>query len=261
MANWPRLTHHIHIEDGFGPDEQTTQIRRRVLTRRLVLSRTAVVVPSRNLQRIASTIWGLSPRRLHYIPNGIDLTRFTPRRMEPDGLPVIGTVAALRPEKNLPRLLRAFARAHAIAAARLVIAGDGSERPALERLASELNISPHVQFMGYVPDPSSLYRQMDVFALSSDTEQMPISVIEAMASGLPVVSTDVGDVRHMVSRANLPLVTACDDQALAAALITTLRDSALRRTIGAQNRAKAEQDYGQEAMFQAYAALFDGINR
>jgi glycosyltransferase involved in cell wall biosynthesis len=260
MANWPRLAHHIHIEDGFGPEEQTNQIRRRVLTRRIVLSRTTVVVPSRNLQRIATTVWGLSPRRVYYLPNGIDLARFTPRRQQPNGPLVVGTVAALRPEKNLPRLLRAFALAHATTPASLIIAGDGPERATLERLADELRISPHVRFLGYVPDPSSIYHQVDIFALSSDTEQMPISVMEAMASGLPVVSTDVGDVRQMLSTPNLPLVTADSDQALAATLITALRDSTLRRTIGAQNRAKAEQDYGQEAMFQAYAALFDGIS-
>ncbi len=279
MANWPRLVPQLHIEDGFGPEEQGNQIRRRVITRRLVLSRTQIVVPSRNLERIATHIWGLSPRRVHYIPNGIDLSRFIPGAGPPplaggkgEGskpkalgitpaaerpqLPAIGTVAALRPEKNLARLIRVFALARASTAASLIIAGDGPERPALETLAASLGITAQIHFTGYVADPAPLFRSFDLFALSSDTEQMPISVIEAMAAGLPVASTDVGDVRVMLAESNAPFVTTRDDQALAEALLTLLRNPALRNSIGASNRLKAEQEYDQETMFQAYARLF-----
>ena len=72
MANWPGLAPHVHIEDGFGPEEAKDQLRRRVLTRRYVLSRSTVVLPSRMLYRLASEVWKLDPKGLRYIPNGID---------------------------------------------------------------------------------------------------------------------------------------------------------------------------------------------
>src|SRR5580658_2898833 len=126
MANLPPLTRHLHVVDGFGPEERETQIRRRVLLRRLVLARGKVVVPSRNLERIATEIWKLPARVVRYVPNGIDLTRFSTSPGAPRaGLLVIGTVAALREEKNLARLIRAFAAAVREHPARLVIVGEG----------------------------------------------------------------------------------------------------------------------------------------
>ncbi len=263
MADLPRLCPHVHIEDGFGPEEQHGQLRRRVLTRRVVLARSTLVVPSRTLERIATGIWRLSRRRLHYIPNGIDLGRFPPQRDAavqarfPGDGPVIGTVAALRAEKNLSRLLRAFARASADTPCRLVVVGDGPERLDLERLAAELGVAGRVHFTGQIPDPASLFAGFDIFALSSDTEQMPISVIEAMAAALPVASTDVGDVRLMLTPENQGFMTPLDDAALAGALTGLLREPDLRARIGLANRARAARDYEQETMFQAYAALFD----
>jgi glycosyltransferase involved in cell wall biosynthesis len=263
MADLPRLSPHIHIEDGFGPDEQHGQLRRRVLTRRVVLARSTLVVPSRTLEQIATGIWRLSRRRLHYIPNGIDLARFPTERdtamqarFQGDG-PIIGTVAALRAEKNLPRLLRAFERVVTDIPCRLVVVGDGPERPGLERLAAELGVRERVHFTGQLADPAPLYAGFDLFAVSSDTEQMPISVIEAMAAALPVASTDVGDVRAMLAPENRPYLAALDDNALARALADLLRDPNLRTRIGNANRAKAWREYEQEAMFQAYATLFD----
>jgi glycosyltransferase involved in cell wall biosynthesis len=249
---------HVHVEDGFGPEERGAQIGRRVLLRRLLLRRRLVVVPSRVLYRIATETWRLSPARVCYIPNGIDLARFAPRESWGDGVPVIGTVAALRPEKNLARLLRAFAAARRSHPARLVIVGDGPERTALERLSGELGIAADVTFAGHRPDPSGALAGFDIFALSSDTEQMPMSVLEAMASGLAVAATDVGDVREMLAPENAPQVVPLNAEALAWALQRLLADPAARRAVGAANRAKAERDYDQEAMFAAYAAVFDG---
>lgn len=248
---------HVHTEDGFGPEEQATQIARRVFTRRLALRRSEVVLPSRRLQAIATDIWRLPVRRLHYVPNGIDLARFdgaAPMPLPSGDGPVIGTIAALRPEKNIGRLLHAFARLRATRPARLVIVGDGPERPALERLAAELGLSASTLFAGHSTQAERWLAALDVFALSSDTEQMPISLLEAMASGLPALCTDVGDVRLMLSAENAAYVTGLDHAAMADRLHALLQ--ADPRSVGAANRRRAEQEYGQAAMIATYAGLF-----
>jgi glycosyltransferase involved in cell wall biosynthesis len=255
MANLLVRTRHIHVEDGFGPEERAGQLLRRVWTRRLVLRRATVVLPSRTLERIALDIWRLPPGRVRYIPNGIDVSRFLQGKGGGE-VPVIGTVAALRGEKNFVRLLEAFALLRQ--PARLVIVGDGPERAALEARALELGIAGAVQFTGHLAAPQAVFRSFDLFALSSDTEQMPLSVLEAMASGLAVAATDVGDVAAMLAAENRPFVVARDAAALAEAMAALLADPARRGAIGNANRARAERDYDQETMFQAYAALFGG---
>lgn len=253
MANLLVRVRHIHIEDGFGPEERSRQLPRRVWTRRLVLRRATVVLPSRTLERIARDIWRLPRRHLRYIPNGIDLAGLLPAVKERAGA-AIGTVAALRPEKNLARLLEAFALLPA--PARLIIVGDGPERPELEALAHRLGIAASVHFTGHLADPRDAIRQFDLFALSSDTEQMPLSVLEAMAAGLAVAATDVGDVATMLAAENRPFVVPCDAAALAAAMAALLADPVRRQAVGAANRARAEREYDQERMFRAYALLF-----
>ena len=259
MANLPPLTRHLHVVDGFGPEERETQIPRRVLIRRLVLARGLVVVPSRTLERIATEIWKLPPRVVKYVPNGIDLTRFSTRAGVSRGeIPVIGTVAALRAEKNLGRLIRAFAMVTRTHPCRLVIVGDGAERQALTALAAGLGVLESIEFTGHRDDTPALYAGFDVFALTSDTEQMPLSVIEAMASGLPVVSTDVGDVRAMLSADNAAYVGARDDVAIAGLLAKLLTNPDARARAGAANRAKAERDFDQATMFAAWRGLWTG---
>ena len=258
MANTPTLVRHLHVEDGFGPEERDRQQPRRVWTRRLLLRRATVAVPSQVLFRLATEVWRLPRGHVHYVPNGIDLARFAvPRRA--NDVPVIGTVAALRPEKSLGRLIRAFAAVRAQRPCRLVIAGGGPERAGLETLAGELGVAADVTFPGHVADTPALYAGFDVFALSSDTEQMPLSVLEAMAAGLPVASTDVGDVRAMLAPENGAQVVAQDEALLAAALAALLEDIPLRGLLAAANRRRAEAAFDQEAMFAAWHALFRGV--
>jgi glycosyltransferase involved in cell wall biosynthesis len=246
-------TPHVHMEDGFGPEERDRQLPRRALTRRAILRRSDIILPSRTLLHIAQTMWRLSESHMHYIPNGIDLGRFRPRT-EPRGeTPVIGTVAALRAEKNLSRLLQAFAIVYAQREARLVIVGDGAERPRLQRQAAELGIAEHVEFAGHTKTPELYYKRFDVFALSSDTEQMPLAILEAMAVGLPVASTDVGDVSSMLSPENAPYVVTKSAEALAAAVLALLSDPV---QIGPSNRRRAEAYFSDTAMFQAHALLW-----
>ncbi|MBX9748050.1 MAG: glycosyltransferase [Roseococcus sp.] len=251
---------HLHLEDGFGPEERSAQLPRRVRARRLILRGSQVVLPSETLLDLAVRRWKLPAAHCRLIPNGVDLQRLYPAAKAPGQ--VIGTTAALRPEKNLGRLLRAVALVQAdLPGLRLDILGDGPERPALQALAARLGIADCTRFLGHVADPAALLRGMDVLALSSDTEQMPFAVLEAMASGLPVASTDVGDVRRMLAAENRRFVTPLSDAALAAALRALLQDPALRARLGQANRRRAEAVYDEEAMFQAHARLMDGLAR
>ncbi len=250
-------TPHIHMEDGFGPEERSTQLPRRVLTRRLALRGSRIIVPSQTLCKIAAEIWRLPPGRLHYIPNGIDLARF--RDAQPAPLPagegkIIGTIAALRPEKNVARLIRAFRLVRNETAARLVIVGDGPERAALHTLVQQLDLATSCHFAGHSAAPETWLAAFDIFALSSDTEQMPLSILEAMAAGLPVAATAVGDIAAMLAPENHPYLTAPDDTALATA-ITALLTSPAALSIGAANAARAEQSFGIDRMCAAYRAL------
>lgn len=257
MANVPRLARHVHVEDGFGPEEATRQLRRRVWARRILLRDSDVVVPSRQLEKLALQVWRLRTRRVHYIANGIDCARFAnaPHTRQDDRL-VIGTVAALREEKNLIRLLDAFRMVRENFECRLVICGDGEEREKLVQHAATLGISRDVTFAGHRSDVENVYASFDVFALSSDTEQMPTSVIEAMAAGLPIASTNVGDVRTMVAAQNRRFVVPVDARSLAQALGGLLSDEPLRREIGAANQAHALNEFSDDKMFAAYGALF-----
>ena len=264
IANRIPLSHHVHVEDGFGPEERTVQLPRRVWLRRFFLRGRPVVLPSQNLMRIAREIWRLDQRCLHYVPNGIDLARFAggvTRQAWPGAGPLIGTVAALRPEKNIARLIRSFAAANQRVPARLVLIGDGPEREALEHLVHANNVRDRVRFAGHVPQPAELIKSLDIFAMSSDTEQMPISLLEAMAAGLPTVATDVGDIRVMLPESAGPFVTACDDDALSTAMIAMIERADLRLELGAASRQKAVEEFDQDKMFARWSTLLEAGQR
>lgn len=267
LANLPPICRHVHFEDGFGPEEAETRLWRRSLFRRLVLApASAVVVPSLKLAAIASREWGLGGGRLRYIANGVDSERFAPREATAfrAGLgvaadaSVLATVTALRPEKNVARMLRALAILGQTHDARLLIAGDGPMRQPLRELATELGIAEAVTFLGHRGDTEGILAAADAFVLSSDTEQMPLSVLEAMACARPIASVDVGDVKNMVSAENRPFIVDKDAHALAEALSRLLAAPATAKAVGEANRRKILLEYTRERMLAAYDALFFG---
>lgn len=257
---------HIHFEDGFGPEESQRQLRRRVMLRRLALKRAvAVVVPSRTLETIAISQWRLPPNQVRYVPNGIDVDAFDVSAAGPPLFArssneiVIGTVAPLRAEKNIACLIRAFAQVKSQRSLRLVIAGDGPERAALEDLVRRMGLADRVLFLGAVREPERVLALYDIFALSSDTEQMPMTVLEAMAAELPIVATDVGDIRQMVAPANRAFIsTRPAETALAASLGALADDARRRRELGRLNRAHVRATFPFSRMAAAYERIFAG---
>ncbi len=255
---------HVHVEDGFGPEERNKQLRRRVWLRRLALRNHPTILPSQTLLEIASATWRLNPAFLHYIPNGIDLTRFSskgqrfewPLEKSKDG-PIIGTVAALRPEKNIERLIHAFHHVTAQTPARLLIVGDGAQRLELIQLAENLALSDRIHFAGHVPKPDTLIKAMDIFAMSSDTEQMPISLLEAMAAGCPIASTDVGDIAQMLPATGRAFVTPCDHDALGQALLRLVYSPELRTALGHACQLRAMEKFDQNQMFAKWSSMLE----
>ena len=259
----PPLVHH---EDGFNEDELVRQKPARRWFRKITLpAAQTLVVPSRNLERIAATTWG---RAATYIPNGIDMARFK-AKPAPDAIPgfvrregevIVGTLAGLRPVKNLPRLVRVFADASARVPnipTRLVIVGRGPDEARIRGEAERLGIADRLIMPGFLAHPHRYVGLFDIFALSSDSEQFPISLVEAMAAGLPALSTRVGDVAEIVAPSNTAFLAApADEAALAAALARLLADPGLRDRIGADNRAKVAAQYTRAAMVARYAEVY-----
>lgn len=255
----------IHHEDGFNEDEAVSLKSRRNLYRRLGLAAAyRLVVPSERLERIALSAWGQPPARILRIPNGVPVPRFA-GSPEPGAIPgferrlgeiVIGTAAGLRKVKNLPRLVRAFA-AMRHEAARLIIVGEGPQSEAIAAEARSQGVASRLLMPGFLSDPARWIGHFDIFALSSDSEQFPISLVEAMAAGLPTVATAVGDVPHIVSDDNRPLIVEPDDEAAFAAALDSLAErSDLRRAIGAANRDRAAARFDEALMIDAYARLY-----
>ncbi|MFN3619361.1 glycosyltransferase [Sphingorhabdus sp.] len=254
----------IHHEDGFNHDEVARLKWHRNWFRIIALQRAnAIVVPSKTLEQIARTVWHQPPEKIVRFPNGIDTEHFNrrPQRgsfpgfQKREGEIVVGTNAGLRSVKNLPRLVRAVAAAGPNI--RLAIAGEGPDRAVILAEAARLGISERVMMPGFLRDPARYLRLFDVYAISSDSEQYPVSLVEAMASGLPIVSTDVGDVRNIVARENRRFVVPrTDEAALAAAIQALATDSGLRDAIGAANRLLAYSQYDEDTMLARYRQLY-----
>jgi glycosyltransferase involved in cell wall biosynthesis len=255
----------IHHEDGFNEDEAQGLKESRNRYRRLGLRGAfRLVVPSRRLEEIARSAWRQEPHRLMRIPNGIPVARFAaapaagaiPALERVPGEIVIGTVAGLRAVKNLPRLVRAFAAMES-RSSRLVIVGSGPDSERIMAEARALGVASRVVLPGFLSDPAAFIGHFDIFALSSDSEQFPISLVEAMAAGLPVVSTAVGDIRSMVSADNLPLIVdPADEAGFTASLESLASRPDLRRAIGQANREKSVAEYDEDRMIAAYAKVY-----
>lgn len=260
-----RLCPVVHNECGFGPDETVRRVARRRWARRLLLPRVyRTVTVSAAIERIALEEFGVPPARLVKITTGVDTGRFRGgdagdlrQRWGCSGNDLIfGYVGGLRPEKDVETMVRAF-HAAGLAEARLVLVGDGQERGKLEALAAQLGVRDRVVFAGASRDPAACYRAFDVFVLSSATEGLPNAVLEAMATGLPVLSTAVGDCPQLLGVGGDECTVPPRDWAALGAAMKRLAGSAHQRAeLGCENRVRAEALYSMETMVAAYDRLW-----
>lgn len=209
--------------------------------------------------------------KVHMIPNGVDIDRFAPvpwsEKLRHDlGLPlaapVIGIVAALRPEKNHSLFLRAAARILVdVPETRFLVVGDGPERQSLTTLAKELGIESSVHFLGNRHDIAAIVGMIDVFALSSHNEAQPVSILEAMACAKPVVATHVGSIPDAIrDGVNGYLVPPGDVSQLAKSLLDLVQNPLLAREMGAAGRVQVIDSWSLQTMANGYQKLISRIH-
>ncbi len=167
-------------------------------------------------------------------------------------------VARFVPQKDQALLLRAL---HRIASdAMLMFVGDGPTRGEIEALAATLRLSDRVQFLGERRDISELFAAAQLFVLPSRWEGFPLTILEAMRAGLPVIATDVGGVREAVQHSHTGFLTNVGDEADMAQKLETLLSSAeLRRQMGAAGRARYEELFTRQGMLKSLCAVYDAV--
>ncbi|MEM8713527.1 MAG: glycosyltransferase [Planctomycetota bacterium] len=264
-----RFASHVHHEDGFNADETDGLKGRRNWTRRVSLRGSEIIVPSSKLEGIARRTWRLP--RVHLIPNGVDAHRFARDASKgaafrsehgiPEDAFLIGAVGHLRPVKNFGRLIRAAAAAAFPSEVKphLVLVGDGAERAPLEAIAEEHADRIPVTFAGHLTDLVPAYSALDVFTLSSDSEQQPVSLLEAMAAEVPVAATNVGDIARTLSpdaRGHVVDLGPGVERDLGAAFARLAADPGRRAELAASGLRRVQADYSNEAMVTAYGKIF-----
>ncbi|AQV95281.1 glycosyltransferase family 1 protein [Cupriavidus necator] len=191
--------------------------------------------------------------RITVIPNGIADTAHRASPQAP--LRKIVMVARFAAPKRPDAAIRAFARA-GLEACELVLAGDGPQRAAMQQLAQQL-APGRVQFPGNVTDIPALLASAQAFVLASDHEGFPLSVLEAMRAGLPVVASDLPGIREQLeNNRHGVLVDHDDENAFSAALHRLAGDGALRAALGSEARRRWEQSYGLERMTEATWSVY-----
>jgi glycosyltransferase involved in cell wall biosynthesis len=194
------------------------------------------------------------PERSIVIHTGIDVA--SRRQARPaEGVPVIVSVGRLRPPKDAMTLLRALALVRGNYKARVV--GDGPELQAAEEERRRLGLVEIVDVPGERDDIEAILASSHIFALSSRSEALPVSVLEAMAAGLPVVASRVGGIPELVVDGESGLlVPAGDPHALAEALQRLIDDPSLRARLGAAGRARVEKRFRLESFLEAHLDLY-----
>ena len=243
---------------------------RSFLDRNLIARRAdAILTVSREDRRRMSEIERIDPAKLIFVPNGI------PPPPPPSGqdvrtelgigpqVPVVGTVCTLRPEKALDVLVRAAAALGGrFTALRVLIVGDGPERPALERQIGELGLGETVTMLGHRSDVPDVLRAFDVAVCSSNFEGTPLSILEYMEAGLPVVATRVGGVPDLIdSGEHGLLVEPGDPGALANALAELLGDHPRSAEMGRRGRERRRREFDIEVTVGHVERIYEALAR
>lgn len=257
----------VNSRHGMGASSRTA---RREWLYRHSLARTDAVVAVCAAACDNAVARGIVPvTKARVVRNGIRVENYSPANAKmhtrlcmllgiPDGTRIVGSIGRLNWAKDQAGLIHAYARVQReLPAVALMLAGDGELRSELERCASEQGIAANVHFLGDRNDVHELLQGLDLFVLSSVSEGYSMALLEACASQLPIVATDVGGNREIICNGRTgALVRASDPVALATAMLDLLRDDAKAAAYAAAARAWVAVEGSLTAMAARYEALY-----
>lgn len=245
--------------------------KRRYLLLEILVNRFTqkMIAVSEEIRQIKIKDQGIPPQKVITIPNAVNIERFTalktrdPVRMQLgiDGSsPLIGTVGRLVPEKRIDYLLEAAdIVVGKVPNARFLIIGDGPLRQELENQARHLNqASECVQFLGSRHDVPALLSALDIFVLSSESEGLPVALLEAMAASKPIVATRVGGIPQVIEdRVDGLLISPHDPKGLAEAIFTLINDSDISESLAREAYRTVEESYSTKTVCRKIIELYD----
>lgn len=256
----------VHTKHGGMSPSKPRKLRAARLAARFTQAFVAVSPTTAELARRRHEV---AEAKLVVIDNGVDVTRFSPdpaaraRVREELGIPadawVVGTVGRLAKEKNQQLLVRAMAPLLG-GGARLLLIGDGPLRGDLAALASSLGVARQVLLTGVRTDVPAVINALDVFALSSKVEALPLVIPEAMATGRPVVSTAVGGIATVIDEGVTGFLVPSEDEAALRDRLARLRDTpGLQQALGQRARIAAVERFSAERMQREYLDLYHRV--
>lgn len=237
--------------------------RWRLMSRVLARLTTRIFTVSEGSKRFLVDHIGLSAARISVVPNGVDTARFHPSEHSAvNSELVIGTVGSLAAVKNQALLIRACHKLMKRGVRlRLDIAGEGPERPALEKLIESLSMTGNIRLPGHLSDTPAFLNSLDIFVLPSDSEAHPNALSEAAACGLPCIASRVGGVPEIVDQGRVALLfDRGDEDALVDLLWQLATDQDRRRTLGESGRDFTVRNYSMATMLERYGNLYQGLS-
>ncbi len=262
-AAWAGVPVRIHGEHGRDVEDiDGTRRKYQWLRRTLAPLVHRFIALSEDLESYLVNTVGVPPSKVVRINNGVDVEKFRPAARWPEEV-VIGSVTRMQEVKDPLTLARAFVqlvsdgRARAL---RLVMIGDGPLLPQVAEILRSAGLEEHAWLPGRRDDVAELLRGFDVFSLSSRVEGISNTILEAMATGLPVVATRVGGNAELIEQGVTgALVPSASPEALAEALATYVDDPEIRRAHGRAARARAERDFAMGSMVSRYIEVYDDL--
>jgi glycosyltransferase involved in cell wall biosynthesis len=244
----------------YGEAEELSRTRGAWILRRLILRNDAFVAISADIERQWRAL-GVPPARLVRIASGVDGRHYAPGPSRSEASmpprPRVMFTGRLHPQKNLDVLIDAWPDVARATGASLVLVGQGPERDRLADKARALGVADRVMFNGPVDDPADVLRAADVFVLPSVAEGMSNSLLEAMATGLPCVASDIGGNQDLLGQGDAGLLVAgTSPERWAEALIGLIRDPDRRARLGAAARQRVDEEFALGRVVGRYVELY-----
>lgn len=252
LGNKRKMIHTVHS----APEIENRRPLRKWITTLLVKcgKMIPVAISPKNQEKVAA-FYNIAKEKVPVINNPVVLERFYRCKERQTDECVFITVGRLTPLKNQEMMIKAFAKVQETdRPAKLVLVGSGESEAALRELVDRLNLNEKVCFAGYVQDVERYLAEADVFVLSSNYEGLPMSILEAMAAELPVISTDVGGISDIVTDNGI-LIPVGDTDALRAAMLQLMEDPELRSHMSQRAKAYAAQ-YDMDMIADQYATVY-----